>query len=220
MASRVRFIPAQMDMSRSSASKGKAMSGSGGGPGFSQPIPTVELSAREIDEGSAADTVVGVFAYTPPGTVLSLFDSAGGRFKITESGGVYTLKAAAVATDWAVDEAHVIVVRTAIYGIPTDHNFTIDVISADVEDITIPGDTVEDASAEDVVVSSLVSDPTGATFTLEDDAGGKFKVVGTNILTTDDPVDIADVEYDITVRATRGTKTFDKPHTITVEEAA
>ena len=211
MADRVRFIPPSLVITRGKG-KGKGIS-SGGGAGFVQPVPIVTLDGtHSLLEGSAVNTVVGALTVVPEGVALSLFNDAGGKFKLVGS----SLQATASATAWATATNLDVIVRASLYGTVVDTTINIAIISANVTNSTLSAATVADAAAPNVTVGNLASVPTGSTFTITDTAGGRFKVVG-NVLKTDTvPVAIATGTYSVTVLATRGTKTFSKAFTITV----
>ena len=131
----------------------------------------IVAAAAEVDEGSVT---------------YSLDDSAGGRFEIDAASGVVTVKNAALI-DFESATQHTIVVRASdASGAASTTSFAIDVAndSSDTPPtgIAISNTMAAEGSAIGTVVGSLAAFDADAdesfTFSLVDDAGGRFAVDG------------------------------------------
>lgn len=80
-----------------SRSRGKARP-TGCGSGFIFPAYTLSLNTDSVQVGSALDTVIGSFAFTPAGATLLLLDGDGGKFQLVQNDGVYQLITGPTAT--------------------------------------------------------------------------------------------------------------------------
>ena len=190
------------------------------------------LSASTVAEGAATDTVVGTLqGVVDPDVgdahVFSLVDDAGGRFKIA---GSELQVADGALLDFETVAVHAVAVRvTDSAGLSVDKTFTINVTDANdaPTGFTLSASTVAEGVAADTVVGTLqdVVDPDAGdthTFSLVDDAGGRFKLVGTEPRVADGA--LLDFEaaavHAITVRVTDGAGlSIDKTLTINVTDA-
>ncbi|WP_164104394.1 beta strand repeat-containing protein, partial [Candidatus Laterigemmans baculatus] len=154
------------------------------------PVVDTNAAANEIDEDAVIGSAVGITASSDDadGTdsvSYSLDDDAGGRFAIDANTGVVTL---AAGLDYETSTSHSVTVRaTSTDGSSTTQSFTINVNDVDEFDAT----PVVDANAaaneidEDAVIGSAVgitasSDDADGTdsvsYSLDDDAGGRFAI--------------------------------------------
>ncbi len=180
-------------------------------------------TANAIDENVAIGTVVGITAQASDGdattntVTYSLFDDDGGRFAIDANTGVVTT--AALLNREALGASRSITVRaTSNDGSTADTVFTINVNDLDEFDITAISDTnggsntVDENAATGTVVgiTAFASDSDATTnaitYTLDDNAGGRFAIHGsTGVVTVADGsllnYEVA-TSHGITVRAT------------------
>lgn len=94
-------------------------------------LRNLSLSPNTIVDGSPEDAFVGYLLGVTIGSTLTLEDDAGGRFKLVESGGSWSIVAGAVATDYDTATSHAITVRETLDGYdnsPHDNVLTIDVV--------------------------------------------------------------------------------------------
>jgi glucose-6-phosphate isomerase len=175
-----------------------------------------------VAENAAIGTVVGVtaFASDPDATTntvtYSLDDSAGGRFSIEAATGIVRV---AGAIDREAAASHDIVVRaTSADGSFSTATFTIAVTDVNeapvgaVSDTDATLDSVAENAANGTVVgvTAFASDPDATTntvtYSLDDDAGGRFLIDGTTGVVTVADGSLLDREaaasHDVVVRAT------------------
>ena len=192
--------------------------------------PTDEiLIGGTIDENSANGTVVGTVqgVDTSAGAVFTLTNDADGRFAIDANTGVITV-VDGTRLDFEATNVHGITVRvTNQGGAFLDKNFTIhlnDVNEAPTSE-TLSNNAVAENSANGTVVGTIhTTDPdagTVLTYTLLDDAGGRFAIdANTGVITVADGT-LLDFEtassHSISVRVTdQGGLSLDKNFTIQV----
>ncbi len=194
-----------------------------------------------VVENAVTDTAVGLVAMAtdadPDASIAyTLADSAGGRFAIDAATGVVTV-ADGTLLDRESAASHTITVRaTSSDGSTATQAFTIEVDDADEFDVTVPVDVdpTRDAVLEGaangtsvgIVASAVDADATtnAITWSLDDDAGGRFAIhATTGVVTVADGVlldhDVA-VSHVITVRATSADgSTSTRAFTIAVDRA-
>lgn len=187
----------------------------GSGAGEAPPVfTTFTLDNNTVLENSPEDTLIGTFTIVPDTSTLEMFNDVNGRLKID---GTSLLVG---PTPISYEETPVLdsIVR-ATYG-PNylDKPFAITVLDVDeISNITLSNLTIQENSAQGTAVGSLTSTPPGATFTLLDNAGGHFQLVGNAIQAGAVPTDYETAtSHDIVVRGTAGGETLDKTITITV----
>lgn len=190
---------------------GQQMAQGGGGAHQMPVFGSIRLASKTLIYGSSAGTAIGALTCDNAFATLSLLDDAGGRVAI--SGGNLTVGATA-----ATDGTSFNILVQAQIGIRTQvQTFIINVADAPITDISMSNQSITSGSAVNTVVGALTSAPTGATFTLTDDGGGHFKIVGTNVEATSTATNKAvQGAINITVHAVHGTSTFDKTFTISV----
>ncbi|MDA0588927.1 MAG: cadherin domain-containing protein, partial [Planctomycetota bacterium] len=206
----------------------------------SAPIDT-DGTANAVDENAANGTTVGITGFatdddaTTNGVTYSLFDDAGGRFAINSATGVVTV-ADGTQLDRESNASHNITIRaTSADGSTNDSTFTISLNDVDEFDVTAPADVDGTADAVDenaangtpVGVTGSASDAdattNGITYSLFDDAGGRFTIdASTGIVTVADGTLLdreAAASHDITVRATSDdTSTGDTIFTVSLND--
>ena len=191
----------------------------------------IALSANSVGEGAAADTIVGMLqGVVDPDAgdshTFSLLDDAGGRFKLV---GAELQVMDGALLDFEGATSHTVTVRIAdAGGLFYDEDFTIDV--TDVNEVpagvTLSASTTVEGAAAGTVVGTPqgVIDPDASdshAFSLIDDAGGRFKLVGDAIQVADGA--LLDFEsaasHDVTVRVTdAGGLSYDETFTIDVTD--
>lgn len=185
-----------------------------GGGGSSPHVPvfgSIHLAVNTLTFGASAGSVIGALTCDNAFATLSLLDDAGGRVAI--SGGNLTVGATATA-----DATSFNILVQAQIGIRTQvQSFVINVADAPITNITLSNASVPSASAADTTVGNLASVPSGATLTLTNTAGGKFKIVA-GVLKTDTVATNKGTNptETVTVHAVHGTASFSKDVIITI----
>jgi VCBS repeat-containing protein len=168
------------------------------------------VDGTSVAENAPAGTFVGTASADDPDPedvpTYSLVDDAGGRFVIDPtSGDISTTQ----AFDHEANASFDLVVRaTDPGGLSVDRTVTIAVtdVNEAPTDLVVNGTSVnENAPAGTMVGTVSASDPDSDIlgYTLTDDAGGRFAVDSSGVLTTTAPLDHeAAASYDIVVRAT------------------
>ncbi len=187
------------------------------------PISDLNPAAEAVVENTASGTLVGItaFAVDPDaGDIVSfsLDDDAGGRFTIDNTTGVVTV-ANGTLLDREAAASHAITVRaTSSDGSTSTRSFTILLSDVDEFDVGLvtdsdpSSDRVNENAANGTLVgitaSAVDGDATnnGITFSLDDDAGGRFTIDSTSGVVTVADGTLLDREstaaHAITVRAT------------------
>ena len=179
--------------------------------------------ANEVGESAANGSVVGVTALATDGDVTdtitySLDDDAGGRFAINASTGVVTV-ANNTLLDYETTTSHNITVRATSTDTSTNTaGFTIN-LTDDNTEFSISAVSDSDAAANEVGESAANGSVVGVTalatdgdatdtitYTLDDDAGGRFAINASTGVVTVANNTLLDYEtttsHNITVRAT------------------
>ena len=188
----------------------------------STPVDT-NAAANTVAEGAANGSTVGITASSTdpngPATTYSLTDNAGGRFAIDSSTGIVTVaNGAAIDFETAPGHAYGVTVLATNGALTTSSAFSIgvtDVAPSAPTDTNVAADSVFEGAANGTAVGITASstDPGGspaATYTLTDNAGGRFAIdTNTGIVTVANGAAI-DFEtapgqaYNITVQSTAG----------------
>ena len=189
------------------------------------------LSANAVAEGAAANTIVGTFqGVLDPDAgdihTLMLIDDAGGRFQLI---GAELRVADGTLLDFEAATSHVVTVRvTDAAGLSTDKSFAIDVtdVNEAPTDVNLSASTVVEGAAAGTIIGTLqtVVDPDAGdthTFSLIDDATGRFQLVGAELRVADGT--LLDFEsatsHTVTVRATDAAGlSYDKTFTIDIAD--
>ena len=189
-----------------------------------------DLTANTVDENAANGTVVGVTALaadadaTNNAITYTLDDNAGGRFTIDGSTGVVTV-ADGTLLDREAAASHNITVRatssdgsfnTAVMTINLNDVDEFDVAAVSDSDLTANAVDENAANGTVVGVTALASDADATnnaiTYTLDDNAGGRFTIEGsTGVVTVADGTLLdreAAASHNITVRATSSDGSF------------
>ncbi len=192
-------------------------------------VTDVDGASNEVDENAVVGTVVGITAAasdadaTTNTITYSLQDNDGGRFSIDSSTGIVTV---AGAIDREVDgpSRNITVRATSADGSFTDQIFAINIKDVDEFDVGIVTDTDGATNEVDenavvgttVGITALASDADATnntiTYTLDDNAGGRFAIDGsTGVVTVADGTLLdreAAASHNITVRATSSDGSF------------
>jgi hypothetical protein len=198
-------------------------------PGLVNTAPTdITGGPFSAAENTANGTIIGsVTGQDPQNDTLtySLVDDAGGRFAIDSITGQLTVANGSLL-DFESNTSHSVTVRVTDAGDLTfDKGFTIAVsdVNEAPTNIGLANASVAENSANGTVVGALsdVDQDAGdsATFTLVDDAGGRFAISGTNLVVANGGLlDFeSNTSHSVTVRVTdSGGLTFDKIFNIAV----
>jgi len=193
------------------------------------------LTWTEVSEHAPIGTLVGSLAGLVDQDAgdshgFTLIDDAGGRFSLV---GDQLIVANDTLLDLATAASHDVILRATDDGAPSlslDKVITISVRGANVtpSDFTLSTGSVVESATTGTVVATLVGVldlAIGGThdFVLVDDAGGRFKIVGDELLINDES--LVDFEtatsHDVVIRATNTsdpTLELDKTFTITVDD--
>jgi len=185
-------------------------------------------TADAVDENAANGTTVGITASasdadaTTNAVTYSLADDAGGRFAINSSTGVVTV-ADGTQLNREATASHDITVRaTSADGSTNDRVFTVNLNDVDEFDVGAVTDSNGTANsvAEDAGIGTAVGLTASAsdadattntiTYTLDDNAGGRFAINGTTgVVTVNAALDYeTSTSYSVTVRATSADGSF------------
>ena len=187
-------------------------------------------SGGSVDENSASATVVGVVSATDPdvGSTLtySLVDDAGGRFTINATTGEIMVANGSLL-NYEANSSHTVTVRVSDGSLASQTVLTIDV--NDVNEAPgaasfADGSSVNENSANGAVVGTVdASDPDLGdivTYSLSDDAGGRFAIdANTGVITVADGSLLnfeTSSSHSITVVASDGALTSSTTLTVTV----
>ncbi|MBK8160965.1 MAG: cadherin domain-containing protein [Rhodospirillaceae bacterium] len=150
-----------------------------------------DFMTNSVAENAATGTVVGITALASDpdsGDVLtySLSDDAGGRFQIDATTGVVTVANGGLLDFEAATSHSITVVATDAGGLTKTETFSIAVNNVNeapatlVDDDTTTNSVAENAATGTVVgITALASDPDSGdvlTYSLSDDAGGRFQI--------------------------------------------
>ncbi len=183
---------------------------------------TTDAAANAVDENATNGTVVGVTAFasdadaTTNTITYSLDDNAAGRFAIDGSTGVVTVADGSLLDREAAASHDITVRATSADGSFSQQSYTIALNDVDEFDVTAISDT--DAAADTVAEDATIGDAVGITaqasdadattnaitYTLDDDAGGRFAINGsTGLVTVNAALDYETyTSHSVTVRAT------------------
>jgi len=190
--------------------------------------PSIDNTA--IDENSAGGTLVGTLSAADPdagdSVKFSLTNSADGKFKINGS----KIKVANGAVlDFEQQKSFYIRVRaTDKAGLFTENSFviTLNNVNEAPDKLVLNGTTIQENSPTNQYVGWIdTRDPDGnpaPTLSLVNDAGGRFKINGTNLVVNDaSKIDFeSNTSHNVKIRATdAGGKFLDKTFTIKVTNA-
>ncbi|WP_162243979.1 cadherin repeat domain-containing protein [Pseudorhodoferax sp. Leaf265] len=186
------------------------------------PVTDVDAAANTVPENAANGTAVGITAHAidPDGTAsvaYSLTDNAGGRFAIDANTGVVTVANASLLDHESATSHQITVRATSSDGSTSSATFTIAL--GDVNEAPLGAIADVDPAANQVPENAATGTPVGITaqavdpdgtatvsYTLSDDAGGRFTIdPATGVVTVADG-SLLDYEgqaqYQITVLAT------------------
>jgi len=185
----------------------------------------ISLSGQSVAENAADGTVVGTLGGTDPdgdSLTFSLLDGAAGRFEIS---GTDLVVADGALIDYESATSHEVTVQAGDGGFTYSETFTISVIDKNEPptDISFTGTAVPENTADGTVVGTLSgTDLNGdlLTFSLLDDAGGRFAIDGADLVVADGT--LLDYEsasgHDVTVEVSDGEFTCNETFTIGVTD--
>jgi hypothetical protein len=199
-------------------------------PPANQPPSDIVLSNASVAENSANGTIVGALSAVDPNAgdtaTFSLLNNAGGRFSIVNGNLVV-----AGSLDFETATSHQVTVRvTDGGGLFRDEVFTIAVTDVNEapanqppSDIVLSNTSVAENSANGTIVGALSAvDPNAgdtATFSLLDNAGGRFSIVNGNLVVAGSLDFETATSHQVTVRVTDGGGLFrDEVFTIAVTD--
>jgi hypothetical protein len=166
--------------------------------------PLIVLSANSIAEGASGRTVAVISVSNGSGVyTFSITADAGNKFDILNDDEL-TLDN---AVDYETATSYNVTIE-ADNGVddPISQVFNIgisNVPETTLNALTLDADEIEEGSAEDTVVGAIVGKTSGSTLSLDDDAGDRFKLSGTNIVAGPVATDYeVAVSYNITVTET------------------
>ncbi len=187
------------------------------------PVADTNATANSVTENASIGTAVGITASasdadaTTSAITYSLVNNDGGRFAIDPTTGVVTV-AGAIDREADGPSRSITVRATSQDGSFTDQTFSIAIVDADEFDVTTPTDsnptvnTIAENSANGTVVgiTALASDADATTnaitYSLDDDAGGRFTInTTTGVVTVADSSLLnyeAATNHTIVIRAT------------------
>ena len=197
-----------------------------------------DLAPNTVAENAAIGTTVGITAFasdadaTLNGVTYSLSDNAGGRFAIDATTGVVTV-AGVINREVAGASLGIEVTATSQDGSSAVKAFTIAVEDANEFAVTVPTDTnlapntvVRNAAIGTTVgITAFASDAdattNGVTYSLSDNAGGRFAInPTTGVVTVAGALDLAGASLGIEVTATsQDGSSAVKALTIAIEDA-
>ncbi len=201
------------------------------------PVSDTNAAANAVNENAAIGTTVGITAFasdgdaTTNGITYSLTDNAGGRFAINATTGVVTV-AGAIDREAGATQA-ITVLATSADGSTATQSYTITINDVDEFDVTPVSDTNAAANAVNenaaigttVGITAFASDgdatTNGVTYSLTDNAGGRFAInATTGVVTVAGAIDReAGATQAITVLATSADgSTATQSYTITIND--
>lgn len=194
------LTPAQVKRRRRLALMAMAGAPAGGGVAAA----SIHLGGLTVPEDASIGDLVGALSVLngSGSYTFTLTDDAGGKFAID----VANLEVAG-ALDYETATSHDIVVRADNGVDPAiDMPYTIsvtNVLEVTLAALTIDADEIDTGSAENTVVGALQDLTSGSSRSLVDDAGGRFKLTGTNIVAGAVATDYdTATSHNITVRET------------------
>ncbi|MDB5387545.1 MAG: Cadherin domain protein, partial [Planctomycetaceae bacterium] len=191
-------------------------------------------AANSVSEAANNGATVGITALASDvhgGVVIySLTDDAGGRFQIDSNTGVVTVKDATLL-DYETTTSHIIVVQASDGTDASSQQFTISVANAapaQPSDSDNADNTISEGASHGATVgiTATATDVHGGvvTFTLSDDAGGRFQIDRTTGVVTVKDATLLNYEaatsHNITVQASDGTDFSSQQFTISVTNVA
>lgn len=194
------------------------------------PVSDIDGTANAVDENAANGTAVGVTAAandadaTTNTITYSLDNSAGGRFAVDSSNGIVTVANGALLNRESAASHNITVRATSADGSFSTQSFTVNVNDVDefdvgaVSDVNAAANTVTENAANGATVGITASasdaDATSnaITYSLDDDAGGRFAIDNTTGVVSVANGSLLDYEsatgHDIVVRAASADGSF------------
>ncbi|MFT3736517.1 MAG: cadherin repeat domain-containing protein [Rhodocyclaceae bacterium] len=194
------------------------------------PVTDSNGATNAVNENAANGTTVGITASASDADgslntiTYSLSDSAGGRFAINSSTGVVTVADGTLLNREAASSHSITVLATSADGSTSSQSFTINVNDVDEFDVGAVTDSdgsantisenTSNGAAVGITASASDADATTNTITysLDDNAGGRFTINSSTGVVTVADASLLDYETDtshnITVRATSSDSSF------------
>jgi hypothetical protein len=186
----------------------------------------ISLSGSSVAEDASVGDLVGTLSVVNGSGVYTFSITADPDSKFAIDG---TALETAAALDYETATTHSVTIE-ADNGVDTPLSRTFNIAVANVFEgaslsaLTLSASTIEEASAEDTVVGAIQNTAGGSTVTITDDAGGRFKISGGNLVTGATATDYASAtSHSITLRETladSANSPRDTTLSITVTEAA
>ena len=187
------------------------------------PPTDISLNSTVVSEHSPNGTVVGTLSGSDldeDALIFSLTDDAGGRFAVS---GMELEIANDALLDYETATSHVVTIQASDGEYTYSETFTINVtdVNESPTDISLSSDSVLENAPNGAVVGTLSGlDPEGdaLTFSLQDDAGGRFKIEGAVLMLADGSLldyDVATSHY-VTVETDDGEFSYGETLTIYV----
>ncbi|MDP6542587.1 MAG: SdrD B-like domain-containing protein [Phycisphaerae bacterium] len=187
------------------------------------PPTDISLSSTVVSEHSPNGTLVGTLSGSDldeGALVFSLTDDAGGRFAVS---GTELEIANGTLLDYETATSHVVTIQASDGEYTHTETFTINVtdVNESPTDISLSSDSVLENAPNGIVIGTLSGlDPEGnaLTFSLQDDAGGRFKIEGALLMVADGSLLDYDVatSHDLVVGAYDGEFSYGETLTIYV----
>ena len=178
----------------------------------------VTLTGASISEAAAQNALVGTLASAPVGASFVITDTAAGRFALSGD----TIVRGPTALDFETNQTHAITIEASLNGDVVSKTFTVSVTNVvEITNVTLSAASTPETSTPGTAIGTLATVPAGGTFTLIDNAGGRFALSGGQIVRGAAALDYETAtSHQITVRGARGGETLDKVLTISVTDVA
>lgn len=167
---------------------GDRASGGGTTPPPTTTLTALSLSGSTVAENVPAGTIVGAIIGKTPGSTVSLVNDAGGRFSLNGT----SIQTGSTSLDYETATSHNITIRETLStatNTPKDTTLTITVqdvtegTGATLALLTMSSTSVAEDVPVGTVVGAINGRTIGSTLSLLNNAGGKFALSGTNVIT-------------------------------------
>ncbi|AXQ68626.1 hypothetical protein HOU00_gp087 [Caulobacter phage CcrPW] len=187
-------------------------------------ISDITLSNNSIYENSGSGTQVGTLSSTPAGATFSLVSQnpAGSYFNVVSG----AIVAGSTSTDYETRTSHQVTVRGTRLSETFDKTFTINILDVDesppapdLDSFGLSGSSIAENSGAGTYVGTFSSSPSGASYVLNSNAGGRFAMSGNDLVAGSTPTDYETAtSHSISVTATRGNTSIPQGFTINVTD--
>lgn len=183
-------------------------------------LTDITLTNNSIAENSAQGTLVGTLASVIPGATFALTgQSVANGFQLISGN---RIEVGSSAPNFEVSPSPTVTIQATRGTDVFNKTLTLAVTNVtEITDVILTGTAITENSAQNTPVGTLSSTPTGATFALSDNAGGRFQLVsGNQIQAGATPTDYETAtSHNITVVGTRQGESLPKVIAITVTNA-